>query len=104
MSESGSHVDKMQKLQQMRVALVLLISQENTKLMSQQQRVSGKEIEVMCAERDHAVDALSSDALDQVYEEERIAKEAQAEVQAEIVRMEEILTKIDADIGKICQS
>jgi hypothetical protein len=104
MSETSSHSDKMQKLQQMRVTLVLLLSEENTKLMSQQQRVSGKEIEVMCAERNHADGTSSSGALEQVYEEDRVAKDALNEIITEIDRMEDILAKIDVDIGEMRQS
>lgn len=104
MEDTDLHSAKMQKLQQMRVAMVLLLSEENTKLLSQQQRVSGKEIEVMCAERDHADGKPSSVTLDHVYEEDRIAKTALGEIVTEIARMEDVLAKIDVDIGKMCQS
>jgi len=104
MAETDSFSAKMQKLQQMRVALVLLLSAESSKLMSKQQRVAGKEIEVMCAERDYAEQAQSADALRKIYAEDRIAKEAVAETEAEITRMEDVLAKIDADIGAMCQS
>lgn len=104
MEDTGSHSDKMQKLQQMRVALVLLLGEENTKLMSQQQRVSGKEIEVMCAERDHADGTPSSVTLEQVYDEDRILKNALDEIVTEITRMGDVLAKIDVDIGEMCQS
>lgn len=104
MAETSSLSDKMRKLQQMRMTMVLLLNEETSKLLSRRQRASGKEIEVMCAERDHADDAQASGALEQIYEEERIAKEAQAETEAEITRMEQLLAKIDADIGAMCQS
>jgi hypothetical protein len=104
MPNRSSQSDKMQKLQQMRVALVLLLSEETTKLMSQQQRVSGKEIEVMCAERDHAGGTPSAVALEQVYAEDRIAKSALDEIVNEISRMEDVLAKIDVDIAEMCRS
>lgn len=104
MIETDSFSAKMQKLQQMRVVLVLLLSEENSKLLSRRQRVAGKEIEVMCAERDHAADAQPAEELETIYVEDRIVKEALAETEAEIIRMEDVLAKIDADIGAMCQS
>lgn len=104
MADTGSLPDRMRKLQQMRVALVLLLSEETSKLLSQRQRASGKEIEVMCAERDNAANALPSAELEQLYAEDRIAKDALANTEAEITRMEQVLAKIDADIGAMCQS
>ncbi len=104
MGDANSFSDKMQKLQQMRVAMVLLLSAENSKVMSQRQRASGKEIEVMCAERDAADGPAASAELDRLYAEDRAAKDAVAETDAEIARMEEILAKIDADISATCQS
>ncbi len=104
MVETDSSSSRMQKLQQMRIALILLLSEETSKLLSKRQRASGKEIEVMCAERDCAEDGRASSALAQLYSEDRIAKAALAETEAEIARMEQILAKIDADIGAMCQS
>ncbi len=104
MGDAHSFSEKMQKLQQMRVAMVLLLSAENSKVMSQRQRASGKEIEVMCAERDAAEGPLASVELDRFYAEERTAKDAVAETEAEISRMEDVLAKIDADISAMCQS
>lgn len=94
----------MQKLQQMRVAMVLLLSEETSKLLSRRQRASGKEIEVMCAERDNAQDGDVTDTLERLYSEDRMAKESLAETEAEITRMETVLAKIDADINAMCQS
>ena len=104
MAQTDSFSDKMLKLQQMRVAMVLLLSEETSKLLSRRQRASGKEIEVMCAERDHTETAQASQELEQLYSEDRMAKEALAETEAEISRMEEVLAKIDADITAMCQS
>lgn len=104
MAEAETFSDKMQKLQQMRVALILLLSEETSKLLSRRQRVSGKEIEVMCAERDHARNDQSTEVLARIYSEQRIARDALTDTEAEITRMEEVLAKIDADIGAMCQS
>lgn len=94
----------MQKLQQMRVAMVLLLSEENTKMMSQRQRVSGKEIEIMCAERDHAAETLPTSELEKLYAEDRAVRETLEVTEAEIARMEQVLAKIDVDISEMCQS
>jgi hypothetical protein len=104
MDDTVSFSDRMQKLQQMRVALVLLLSEETSKLLSQRQRASGKEIEVMCAERDSETDQAAANALEQLYFEDRMAKESLAKTEDEITRMEDVLAKIDADIGAMCQS
>lgn len=104
MTITDSHSAKMQKLQQMRVALVLLLSEENTKLLSQRQRTSGKEIEIMCAEREHAADTLPTSELEKLYAEDRVLRETLEETESEIARMEQILAKIDADVGEMCQS
>ncbi len=104
MAETGSFSDRMQKLQQMRVAMILMLSAENSKMLSLRQRASGKEIEVMCAERDANAGVPATDDLDRLYAEDRTARNAVAETEAEITRMEEILAKIDADISAMCQS
>jgi hypothetical protein len=97
----------MHGLQKMRVALVILLSQENSKLLSRRQHVAGKEIEVMCAERDFAQDtkgAGQEQALSRLYAEDEAVKRALAETEQEILKMEEVLAKIDADIAKLCQA
>lgn len=91
-------------MQQMRVAMILMLSEETSRLLSQRQRASGKEIEVMCAERDSHIDADAANALELLYSEDRMAKELLAKTEAEITRMEQILAKIDADISAMCQS
>ncbi len=104
MDETDRFSDRMQKLQQMRVALVLLLSEENSKMLSQRQRASGKEIEVMCAERDCRDSEMPSQELDRLYAEDRTAKDLVAATEAEISRMEQVLARIDADISAMCQS
>ena len=98
---------RMADLQKMRVAMVILLSQETSKLLSRRQRVSGKEIEVMCAERDLAegTDAERDQrALEALQAEEQVVRLALSETEQEILRMEEVLAKIDADIAKLCQA
>lgn len=98
---------KMGELQKLRVTLVILISQENSKLLSRRQRVAGKEIEVMTAARDLAEargSEATQDLLDQLYLEDAALREALSETEQEIRRMEAMMIKIDADISTLCQS
>jgi hypothetical protein len=95
----------MAELQKMRVALVILTSQETSKLLSRRQRVAGKEIEVMCAERD--LDA-GSDAdrarLDDLHREETALREALHETEQDIERLEGLMVRVNADIAALCQA
>jgi hypothetical protein len=107
MNDADETPVQMAELQRMRVALVILLSQETSRLLSRRQRVAGKEIELMCAERD--VDQQPGDdrtmrALDVLQGQERAAKAELAETEGEIRRMEEVLAKIDADISRLCQA
>lgn len=95
---------RMADLQKMRVAMVILISQETSKLLSRRQRVAGKEIEVMCAERDQAEGDGDQQTLDDLYAQEEVVRLALTETEQEIQRMEEVMAKIDADIAKLCQA
>jgi hypothetical protein len=97
---------KMGELQKLRVTMVILLSQENSKLLSQRQRVAGKEIEVMTAERDLAAAGTGADQdlLDQLYAEDTALRAALSATQQEIRRMEALMVKIDADIAALCQS
>lgn len=98
---------KMLELQKMRVALVILLSQETSKRLSKQQRVAGKAIEVMCAQRDASLtpqDAAAQSALARSQDEEAVVKSALAETDSEIARMEDLLARLDADITAMCQS
>lgn len=97
----------MGELQKLRVALVILLSQENSKLLSRRQRVAGKEIEVMTAERDLAEgDPAQADSplLAALYVEDTALRAALQETEDEITRMEALMVKIDADIAALCQS
>ena len=107
MNDADDFSEPMAELQRMRVALVVLLSQETSKLLSRRQRVAGKEIELMCAERD--LDAQPGDArhlraLDVLQGQDRAARAELAQTEGEIRRMEDILAKIDADISRLCQA
>ena len=97
---------KMADLQKMRVALVILTSQETSKLLSRRQRVAGKEIEVMCAERDlhQGLPGASREALDALYTQDAVLRQQLQETEAEIEKMEGLMVKINADIASLCQS
>jgi hypothetical protein len=86
MHDANEFSIQMAELQRMRVALV---------------------IELLCAERDMALGAGNDRfqrALDVLQGQERAAKADLAETEGEIRRMEEILAKIDFDIGRLCQA
>lgn len=107
MTDAGETSDQMAGLQKMRLALVVLTSQETSNLLSRRQRVAGKEIEVMCAERDLHRDGETDEnraQLDELYREDAILRHALREAEAEIERMEDLMVKINADIAALCQS
>ena len=107
MSDIEQISDKMAELQKLRVTVVSLLCQENCKLLSKRQRVAGKEIEVMCAERDLAGSADQTAAqavLDQLYLEQSSAQQALAETEQEAEKLEALLARIGADISALCQS
>ncbi|MCG6903035.1 MAG: hypothetical protein LJE68_10170 [Rhodobacter sp.] len=84
--------------------MVLLLGEETSKMLSKRQRASGKEIEVMCAERDSAEGDMTPAELEKLYSDDRFAKQELADTEAEITRMEKVLARIDADIAAMCQS
>lgn len=107
MTDAADNSEKMAGLQKMRVALVILTSQETSKLLSRRQRVAGKEIEVMCAERDmHQSGETEAGRmlLDELYREDAILRQALKEAEQEIEKMEDLMAKINADISALCQS
>ncbi len=107
MTDADDNSEKMAGLQKLRVALVILTSQETSKLLSRRQRVAGKEIEVMCAERDLHEDGdfeSRRQALDELYREDAILRQSLRELEQEIERMEGLMAKINADIAALCQS
>jgi hypothetical protein len=99
--------DRMAELQKMRVALILTTSEATSKLLSRRQRVSGKEIEVMCAERDLAEGAeftRDQQRLEVLWAEDAALKAALAESEEDIAKLEELLGQVNADIAALCQS
>ncbi len=107
MADAEDVSDRMADLQKMRVAVVILTSQETSRLLSRRQRVAGKEIEVMCAERDlHAGADTDADRerLDALYREDAVLRQALSESEQEIEKMEVLMAKINADIAALCQS
>jgi Na+/phosphate symporter len=105
-TDAADTSEKMADLQKMRVALVILTSQETSKLLSRRQRVAGKEIEVMCAERDlhQGVPGATREALDALYTEDAVLRQQLRETETEIEKMEDVMVKINADIASLCQS
>ncbi len=107
MADAEAFSGKMGELQKLRVTVVILLSQENSKMLSRRQRVAGKEIEVMCAERDleRGDDTpANQDRLDALYMEDTATRQALSETEAEIRKLETLMAKIDADIAALCQS
>lgn len=107
MTDANDFPIQMAELQRMRVALVILLSQETSKLLSRRQRVAGKEIELLCAERDLGQQPENDRhlrALHVLQGKERAARAELAQTEGEIRRMEELLAKIDADISRLCQA
>jgi hypothetical protein len=106
-TDADGNSEKMAGLQKMRVALIILTSQETSKLLSARQRVAGKEIEVMTAERNIHQNGETSVAraqLDELYREDAILRHALREAEKEIEKMEGLMAKINADIFALCQS
>ena len=106
-SATADHPDKMMHLQKMRIVTVIRLTQENAMVLTLQQRVAGKEIEVMVFERDagRAVGhdrppANAPDVQDQLDQ----MKELLAHHEAAVQGMEENLRQIDDEITALCQS
>lgn len=107
MADAAAFSGHMGELQKLRVTVVILLSQENSKLLSRRQRVAGKEIEVMCAERDLEQGGATPDNLERLealYGEDTAVRQALQESEAEIHKLEVLMAKIDADIAALCQS
>lgn len=107
MADAEAFSGKMGELQKLRVTVVILLSQENSKLLSRRQRVAGKEIEVMCAERDleqGGATPANQEQLDALYNEDNALRQALGETETEIQKLEALMAKIDADIAALCQS
>lgn len=107
MTDAEEFSGKMGDLQKLRVTVVILLSQENSKLLSRRQRVAGKEIEVMCAERDldQGDDPTTAQIqLDALCLQEDALRQDLTETEQEIRRLQTLMDKIDVDISRLCQS
>lgn len=107
MADAAEFSGKMGDLQKLRVSVVILISAENSRLLSRRQRVAGKEIEVMTAERDLHGNGASPEAevlLETLCREEDMLRQALAASEAEIERLEDVMRKIDRDIAAMWQA
>ena len=107
MVDAAEFRGKMGELQKLRVTVVILLSQENSKLLSRRQRVAGKEIEVMCAERDldQGTDPVAAQTLlDALYLEDNALRQDLAQTEQEIERLEAFMARVDVDIAALCQS
>lgn len=107
MADAPAFAGKMGELQKLRVTVVILISQENARLLSHRQRVAGKEIEVMCAERDLAEGCdhvAAQKLLDTLYLEDNALRQKLAKAEKEVDRLHAAMAEIDADIARLCQS
>lgn len=106
MADAEAFSGQMGDLQKLRVTVVILISQENSKLLSRRQRVAGKEIEVMCAERDlsQSDTPANQDRLEALYLEDTALRQALTLAELEIAKLEALIAKIDTDIAAMCQS
>ena len=107
MTDAEAFSGQMGDLQKLRVTLVILLSQENSKLLSRRQRVAGKEIEVMCAERDleqGGPTEANQSALDALYLQDTEVRRLLAETEQEIERLEALMARVDVDIAALCQS
>lgn len=107
MTDSDMFSGKMGDLQKLRVTVVILLSQENSKLLSRRQKLGGKEIELMCAERDlHQIGdtPANQQLLSVLYKEQTMMQQDLDDYEIEISKLETLITKIDADISALCQS
>ena len=107
MTDAETFSGRMGELQKLRVAVVILLSQENSRLLSRRQRVAGKEIEVMCAERDldqGGATPAYAERLAMVCAEDTALRQDLSETEAEVHKLETLLARIDTDIAALCQS
>jgi chromosome segregation ATPase len=107
MTDPADIPDRMAELQKMRMATILTTSAETSKLLSRRQRLAGKEIEVLCAERDQAegrTGGANGADLDALLRQESALQAALAESEEDIRKLEELLTKIDREIATLCQA
>ena len=105
MSATADHPDRMFLLQKMRITTVIRLTQENAMVLTFRQRVAGKEIEVMAAERDAGtIKALTREEMIQLLSESEQTQEQLAHQERTVLDMEQTLKQIDGDIAAMCQS
>ena len=105
MADESDLSERMASLQKMRLALIMVISTETSKLLSRRQRVSGKEIEVMRAERDLDGDpATEPTELEALRREEEALRQALLETEQDIERLDGLMVNVNADIAALRQS
>ncbi|MEO6299951.1 MAG: hypothetical protein ABIO62_10010 [Paracoccaceae bacterium] len=97
----------MMTLQKARITTVITLTQENAMVLSLQQRVGGKEIEVMVVERAANLAAQLGEAApdpgDTESELDALCVLLSHHVQF-VLNMEETLRKLDGEIAALCQS
>ncbi len=109
MSASAENPDPMFVLQKHRLGIVIRLTQENAMVLTLQQRVAGKEIEVLVAER-HTDTGFEKgfvsvpDALAQVLREQEQMRELLELHERTVAEMEASLKQIDNDIAALCKS
>ena len=99
---------RMTSLQKARITTVIKLTQENAMVLTLQQRVAGKEIEVMVVERAADLGAVlgGGDApdIDAAKAELSTARALLARHVSAVDDMEHTLKNLDAEIAALCQS
>lgn len=104
-ADEADRSDRMAELQKVRLALVMVINETTSRLLSRRQRVSGKEIEVMRAERDLEADqSIGPAELGALRREEAALRRALAETEEDVERLNGLMVQVNADIAGLRQS
>jgi hypothetical protein len=107
MSASAENPDKMFALQKQRLGIVIRLTQENAMVLTLQQRVAGKEIEVLVAER-HAAEGAgfgsAPEDIVQIMREHEQMQELLEHHERTVAGMETQLKEIEGEIATLCQS
>jgi hypothetical protein len=107
LSASLGNPSQMFALQKQRLGIVIRLTQENAMLLTLQQRVAGKEIEMLVAEQTaiRATDPQSAEAdLFQAAREHAQMQELLDHHARAVADMETALKQVDADIAALCHS
>lgn len=107
MSASVGNPSQMLALQKQRLGIVIRLTQENAMVLTLQQRVAGKEIEVLVAEqtatRATRLEGTQADLV-QIMREHTQMQELLDHHMRTVSDMEAALRQIDTDIAALCQS